>query len=734
MNRWKERVAQGYSATESVESFFSNYMKGDNAPDMGTLSEITSRASESLQAASAALTAGNHEAAIYEPFVKYLQKVVAEFPSNNKPIFANTSSTTFPRLHPTDHDSKPDVTGSLPQLKAVPKKWEWKHAATVLEFKFKDDPINDVDRKPNQSQLADLVQLIQNARRILMVSGCCYSFVVSVFGRRARLFRVDRSGYIVTVPFDWTTNAEIFPEFYWRLYNGGEQGRVLGADITISIPTKAEKRTMFTCLLAARLLTHMTESEATDNSRWIGIKIDGKLKRCFTLGEPIFQSKGLFCRGTRVDRVIIDGETPAQVHVLKDAWQQACRLPESAFYAVIKDYVAEKYDGVWPVGLAAFMGHYDLGFEYPDHRTITAALRNNGNPLQDRSHHRILTMNVGFGLDKYPNTLSLVQAIRDAINGHRVAYEAGVLHRDVSVGNILLDEHDLLGFLHDFDYSEFTPEGWKRFRRLFPDTPNIDIDKNLKDMTGTYPFLAIDLLRGRERNVAVYHECKHDLESFYWILMWILLRHADHSDPTQEYACYTLFDHDSISSAIYAKSGWLHAPWDSDSFIRNNPPLSRLVDDLNLIFYNQSGCGGQHTSATGDPATHSTVLAVLQTACEATTWPNNDRAKPFIPPRIDHVDDDLHARQQAGAIRLDPGPFSLQIRSLPASLVPDGSQPGRVALATPLAPSRFDGSSTSDLKRRRIDVGAVDVDELDDAEVEKLMEKLRKRQKKGPGA
>ncbi|TBU46964.1 hypothetical protein BD309DRAFT_831662, partial [Dichomitus squalens] len=53
-------------------------------------------------------------------------------------------------------------------------------------------------------------------------------------------------------------------------------------------------------------------------------------------------------------------------------------------------------------------------------------------------------------------TRELVEAVRDAIEGHREAWEVGVLHRDVSTGNILISERPeerLRGFLHDFDYS-----------------------------------------------------------------------------------------------------------------------------------------------------------------------------------------------------------------------------------------------------------------------------------------
>ncbi len=58
------------------------------------------------------------------------------------------------------------------------------------------------------------------------------------------------------------------------------------------------------------------------------------------------------------------------------------------------------------------------------------------------------------------DTFTLINAV-NLVSGHRQAWElAGVLHRDVSVGNILIVEDpetgSFTGFIHDFDYSSMT--------------------------------------------------------------------------------------------------------------------------------------------------------------------------------------------------------------------------------------------------------------------------------------
>ncbi|KAJ6625771.1 hypothetical protein B0H10DRAFT_2000583, partial [Mycena sp. CBHHK59/15] len=90
--------------------------------------------------------------------------------------------------------------------------------------------------------------------------------------------------------------------------------------------------------------------------------------------------------------------------------------------------------------------------------------------------------------------------------------------------------------MHDWDYSKFTEDGWKRFQLLHPDVTEEEIDKELKDMTVSdivlsASSLVLEMLHQiRDPSLPCRHTYKHDLESFYWLLLWILLRHAKHLD------------------------------------------------------------------------------------------------------------------------------------------------------------------------------------------------------------
>ncbi|EPQ53859.1 hypothetical protein GLOTRDRAFT_14925, partial [Gloeophyllum trabeum ATCC 11539] len=53
-------------------------------------------------------------------------------------------------------------------------------------------------------------------------------------------------------------------------------------------------------------------------------------------------------------------------------------------------------------------------------------------------HHRCILRSVGIPLTRFKSTRQLLEAIRDAVEGHKAMNENGVMHRDISVNNILI--------------------------------------------------------------------------------------------------------------------------------------------------------------------------------------------------------------------------------------------------------------------------------------------------------
>jgi len=71
-------------------------------------------------------------------------------------------------------------------------------------------------------------------------------------------------------------------------------------------------------------------------------------------------------------------------------------------------------------------------------------------------HYRVVLREIGRDLLSFDSTTELVTAMRDAVAAHRHAfYDARILHRDISAGNILITTSKR-GLLIDWDLSKST--------------------------------------------------------------------------------------------------------------------------------------------------------------------------------------------------------------------------------------------------------------------------------------
>ncbi|KAJ7729683.1 hypothetical protein DFH07DRAFT_895508, partial [Mycena maculata] len=619
-------LRENFAGIVPVDGFLEKYLPRSRG-EASRIDRIVTNASPQLAAAGKKVSTATNENDISAPLIEYLEQVVSGFDGQSKPLIHDTHKVVFPSL---DDEStkqgytKPDITVTQPGMKKAPAKWQWAYAGTVIELKHDTDVFDDHDKiNKSLASIKALVQLAKSARSLLMASGSCHVYVVSVFDKSwARIFRFDHSGFRATAKFNWITAPTIFPTFFHRLYNPPRRkGHMWGADDTVFVPTANEKTRMYKALRKNRFYADLYPAlkDATENSLWIkavhlpvapdGTRGTPQVVKCFTIGPLLSNADGLFSRATRVFRVLLeedsDHDTPT-VYALKDAWRQECRRPEIDFYDVIAKYCADPNNGVDPIlraGMAKCHGSVDLsvvnsglGHDAALHKTCSSVARKSqseeeqsrvgqsgeekreeaGSGAFERCHMRSLLTPVGAPLNGFKSTKSLAQAIQSAIMHHEIAFNAGVIHRDVSEGNVLFEEvvesgKQPQGFLLDWDYAEFTETGLKAYQKWFPERAAADqlytsIDKSLKDMTGTLPFMAIAIIG----NFAT-HGPHHDLESFYWLLVWMILRHTNHTHGEGSMACSNLFDR----SGIVMKRSWL-----LDDTPSGPSPLLAIVDQL----------------------------------------------------------------------------------------------------------------------------------------------------------
>ncbi|PCH39193.1 hypothetical protein WOLCODRAFT_158732 [Wolfiporia cocos MD-104 SS10] len=197
------------------------------------------------------------------------------------------------------------------------------------------------------------------------------------------------------------------------------------------------------------------------------------------------------------------------------------------------------------------------------------------------------------------------------------------------------------GFVDDLDYSclvdsqHHVDAHGNRGSPLSDDDFNVvhKLKRELKEGTGTLEFISIALLRVERvavngepvKSEPIEHAVCHDLESFYWLLIWIVLHHTNHSSVHGALACSKLFSLGTEGDAFDRKIGHMGmVPLILVTDAYQNRVMSSGVpsgdDDVK---------GGEERCAI--PLTYELVLQAFNRALAMDGWPENDKAIPFIP-------------------------------------------------------------------------------------------------------
>ncbi|KAF8417780.1 hypothetical protein EV426DRAFT_540159 [Tirmania nivea] len=122
---------------------------------------------------------------------------------------------------------------------------------------------------------------------------------------------------------------------------------------------------------------------------------------------------------------------------------------------------------------------------------------------KDRERSRLVISPLGKDLTKFQSFTGLLLVFRGAIKGHRALYQkAHILHRDISINNVLIDQITGDGFLVDLDLA------------INPRRPTAS---GAPHRIGTFDFMAIGVHYGH------LHTYRHDLESFFWLLLYLCI-------------------------------------------------------------------------------------------------------------------------------------------------------------------------------------------------------------------
>lgn len=132
---------------------------------------------------------------------------------------------------------------------------------------------------------------------------------------------------------------------------------------------------------------------------------------------------------------------------------------------------------------------------------------------------------------------------------HHAWRTAQVLHRDLSPSNLMCTfdkvSNQPIGVLNDWDHAVMGHTDRN------PPPPSVD------NRTGTPPFMALELLVA----TTATHFYRHDLESFFWVLLWIMVHYNLSGEPQKKTSSISdwgeLAKKDTMASIGVMKSGFL---------------------------------------------------------------------------------------------------------------------------------------------------------------------------------
>ncbi|KAI4521430.1 hypothetical protein K525DRAFT_201250 [Schizophyllum commune Loenen D] len=211
----------------------------------------------------------------------------------------------------------------------------------------------------------------------------------------------------------------------------------------------------------------------------------------------------------------------------------------------------------------------------------------------------------------------LLIAFRDAINGHWNLWKIGILHRDVSIHNILLGRDGAQpgweGVLIDLDMAI----SLRRARS--------DLEADFR--TGTRAFQSVQVLRSFECNLPeseasskqrFMHDYADDLESFYWCLCWICFSFGGpENESKDENLLLKRWQHDDPREAYDSKSTYLKMDFEQERVKRyfQDPALLELLRFLHDTFRRMFK---HKTTLIKKGTAHSRTLARIQQEAEGT--------------------------------------------------------------------------------------------------------------------
>ncbi|KAJ2912027.1 hypothetical protein MD484_g8384, partial [Candolleomyces efflorescens] len=296
----------------------------------------------------------------------------------------------------------------------------------------------------------------------------------------------------------------------------------MGMDSTVRLATDAKEINVAKEKLAAHVSKRRQASpvyivEVLDTATPRKVLVWGCLSNC----------RSLTGRSTRF-AAVWDPEAE-KVRFLKDMWRTDAETTEgeSDILRILNDAKVEHVPTLLAGG--------DLPGRY--HQTMTQTFTSPKQPwvltkpsvLDKWTHHRLLEELIPTSLEDFKTPKGFLQALFDAFLAHKGAYALGFLHRDVSDGNIMIDENgrgvlidwELAIRVRDNQGATIEHKAGRHDRVVsFPPLPLGPVGVKIHGQ-GTWKFMSCNLLA--HKALQKPHGLPDDQQSFLWIALYYIL-------------------------------------------------------------------------------------------------------------------------------------------------------------------------------------------------------------------
>ncbi|OSD02562.1 hypothetical protein PYCCODRAFT_1410479 [Trametes coccinea BRFM310] len=485
-------------------------------------------------------------------------------------------------------------------------------------------------------------RLMKYAYELLLRQHRAFVPVIYVFRDEARFVTVDHSGAHLSAPFKYVSDLKPLATFLRRYVTADPQGR--GFDPTASLASKADHEVFMqlkTRYPTSSLLHDLFDKAATPDWPTYVLRIarlpvpppsapphDATMPAGeYVIGRPQFRSRSIIGSATRCYAAWDRAEQ--RPVFIKDYWRLSRGLSEYQVYLNFSQ-------GLHPVtNIPTVVGGgdvYTVDFGYQTTQSRMTSTLDGDIFVGERVHTRLVMKEIGRPLESFKDWRELTSVVHDALKAHQMAWvHHGILHRDLSVGNILIYDSatrsgpQAVGLLSDWDLAKTKEEVFSPWL-------------SQESRSGTWQFMSAAVQWWPHKP----HLLSDDLESVMHIMNWLVLKYmkTEFSRSSADLANYlsAVFDFSDENGNLCSyqkyekvRDGTRFAPVLSEY---QDHPFTNLLDKLRELCHLQycaidperpteehlAAC--REASTTAPLFTHDTMLNAFREALDNPVWPH----------------------------------------------------------------------------------------------------------------